>query len=622
MGSTTSSSSAEPSLSDQRKAKTTSAVGVGRTALITGANSGLGFETAAQLAAAGFTVIVGVRSVEKGDAAIAALVARVPEAAQRLSVAIVDVSSLSSVRAYVESFLATDAPLHVLICNAGIMMGPQRTSVDGFDLQFATNYLGHFLMTELLLERLAESASRGTTENGAPTVPSRIVHVSSIAARRGSIRHDDLMHTRKRPYSSSSAYCQSKLCQVVYSWHLAKRLAAARQLRNKATSNLAVLVTTNSIEPGVVATNLSKGITDSWLMRKRLEAGITVEEGARTQVAVAASMHAPFASSSAKEENFPSGLHFRKERAAAFPRAYLTDEHAQRLFVTSRRLAGLVTDPAPTPPPPSSKSITASPLFASQSQPTPGAIRDAAAAGDLPSLRALLDTAQKSAFFLGSGGAGVSASRRDDDIDDARQRVSAGEFLALLEDRDAPNSDEGPAVCAGHCPALVWAAYHGHTDCALEIVGRYRTCFSKGAGAVVQDAGESVTSLRGALVEGNKFGENAFMWAAARGHLECMSRLWRECYIPIFMEDISKAQLDNTSTQSHEAGGTRIAIVQRCSEELLAELQRRNYGRAPWPMNGLGRTAAESARARGHTAVLEFISNPPMPQQQEEPGCT
>ena len=172
MGSTTSSSSAEPSLSDQRKAKTTSAVGVGRTALITGANSGLGFETAAQLAAAGFTVIVGVRSVEKGDAAIAALVARVPEAAQRLSVAIVDVSSLSSVRAYVESFLATDAPLHVLICNAGIMMGPQRTSVDGFDLQFATNYLGHFLLCNLLREKLVASA------------PARIIHVASMAARQ------------------------------------------------------------------------------------------------------------------------------------------------------------------------------------------------------------------------------------------------------------------------------------------------------------------------------------------------------------------------------------------------------------------------------------------------------
>ena len=97
------------------------------------------------------------------------------------------------------------------------------------------------------------------------------------------------MHTGKA-YSSSGAYCQSKLCQVIYSWHLAKRLLQQQQQQQQQlpSSSAPLLVTTNSIEPGVVATNLSKGITDSWAMRKRLENGTTVEKGARTQVLVAA----------------------------------------------------------------------------------------------------------------------------------------------------------------------------------------------------------------------------------------------------------------------------------------------------------------------------------------------
>ena len=461
--------------------------GEGRTALVTGANSGLGYETAAQLVAVGFTVILGVRSDEKGAATVAALEERLGEqkmaGSLRLSVAILDVSSLSSVRSFAEAFLASDRPLHVLVCNAGIMMGPQRRSADGYDLQFATNYLGHFLLVELLLARLQESALASSSSSSAAPTPSRIVHVSSIAARRGTIRHDDLMHTGKA-YSSSGAYCQSKLCQVIYSWHLAKRLLQEQQQQQQQqqlpSSSAPLLVTTNSIEPGVVATNLSKGITDSWAMRKRLENGTTVEKGARTQVLVAA--HRSLVGL--------TGLHFKDGRVSAFPRAHFTAAHAERLFNASWRLAGLVTNPPPPPPVlPSSTTIatttattatsttsaaaattasaaaaaTASPL---QAPPPPnGAIREAAAAGDLASLRALLDRAD--AAFAASGG---DYDDDDDESYDARRRHQ----LSLLEDRDSPESAKGPSVCSGDCSALVWAAYGGHADCALELVSRYR----------------------------------------------------------------------------------------------------------------------------------------------------
>jgi NAD(P)-dependent dehydrogenase (short-subunit alcohol dehydrogenase family) len=239
-----------------------------RVAVITGANAGLGFETARVLLAKGMRVVVACRSPERGHAAVAELLAKTADrndaAVDDAVFAELDVSSLGSVRAFAQRIVAANTPIHVLVCNAGIMMGPRRTSVDGVELQLATNYLGHFELCRLLQDRLIASA------------PARIVHVSSLAARFASIEPDRL-NRGDDDYSSRSVYGMTKLAQVVFSRELNRRLQGTG-------------VTSNSLEPGVVATNLSKGVTDDPAMRKRLEQGVSVEEGARTQIFLAASV--------------------------------------------------------------------------------------------------------------------------------------------------------------------------------------------------------------------------------------------------------------------------------------------------------------------------------------------
>jgi NAD(P)-dependent dehydrogenase (short-subunit alcohol dehydrogenase family) len=241
-----------------------------RVAVITGANAGLGFETARVLLEKGMRVVCACRDAERGTAAVAELLRRTagrPDArdddARFLPL---DVSSLASVRAFAAAWPAQGLPLHVLLCNAGIMMGPPRLSVDGVDLQIATNYLGHFLLCQLLREALIASA------------PARVVHVSSMAARFGSIDVDRL-NPDQSAYDSQQVYAASKLMQVVFSRELNERLQGTG-------------VISNSLEPGIVNTGLARGITDDPAMRARIEQGVSVEVGARTSVFLCASMQA------------------------------------------------------------------------------------------------------------------------------------------------------------------------------------------------------------------------------------------------------------------------------------------------------------------------------------------
>ena len=233
-----------------------------RTALITGGNSGLGFECARQMLAAGWRVVIACRNKTKAAAAVEDLKKHTanPEYIEAMQL---DVSSLASVNAFAAEYLGGNRrrDLHVLVCNAGIMMGAQRQSADGFDLQLATNYLGHFHLVNLLHQRLIASA------------PARIVHVSSIAARFGHVHWDDI-NCANGEYNSLKAYQQSKLLQVIYSRELAKRLEGTG-------------VVSNSLEPGIVKTSLSEGITDNPAMRQRLENGVSVEEGVKTHLKLA-----------------------------------------------------------------------------------------------------------------------------------------------------------------------------------------------------------------------------------------------------------------------------------------------------------------------------------------------
>jgi NAD(P)-dependent dehydrogenase (short-subunit alcohol dehydrogenase family) len=179
-----------------------------RTAVVTGANSGIGFETARVLAEHGATVIMACRDVARGEAAAARIAGPGPVSVQRL-----DLGSLASVRAAASELHTRHRRLDLLINNAGLMMPPHGTTSDGFELQFGTNHLGHFALTGLLLDLLL------------PVAGSRVVTVSSNMHRAGRMNFADLQSARR--YRRVAAYGQSKLANLLFSYELQRRLAAA-----------------------------------------------------------------------------------------------------------------------------------------------------------------------------------------------------------------------------------------------------------------------------------------------------------------------------------------------------------------------------------------------------------
>jgi NAD(P)-dependent dehydrogenase (short-subunit alcohol dehydrogenase family) len=182
----------------------------GRTAIITGANTGLGFETAAALAARGAHVVLAVRNLEKGKQAAARITAATPGAGVELQE--LDLTSLESVRAAAAQLRSDHDRIDLLINNAGVMYTPKSTTKDGFEMQFGTNHLGHFALTGLLLDRLL------------PVAGSRVVTVSSLGHRiRAAIHFDDLQW--ERSYSRVGAYGQSKLANLLFTYELQRRLA-------------------------------------------------------------------------------------------------------------------------------------------------------------------------------------------------------------------------------------------------------------------------------------------------------------------------------------------------------------------------------------------------------------
>ena len=181
----------------------------GRTAVVTGANTGLGLETAKALAVRGAHVVLAVRNVTKGEAAAEWISRSVPDA--DLELQRLDLGSLASVREAADEIKTKHERIDLLINNAGVMTPPKETTADGFELQFGTNHLGHFALTGLLLDRLL------------PVVGSRIVTVSSIGHRfsRG-IRFEDLQW--ERSYNRLQAYGQSKLANLLFTYELQRRL--------------------------------------------------------------------------------------------------------------------------------------------------------------------------------------------------------------------------------------------------------------------------------------------------------------------------------------------------------------------------------------------------------------
>jgi NAD(P)-dependent dehydrogenase (short-subunit alcohol dehydrogenase family) len=210
----------------------------GRTALITGANSGIGLEAARQLARAGARVIMASRNTEKGEAAADEIRASSPDA--ELEVRELDLASLASVRAFAEGF--GEQRLDLLINNAGVMASPYAKTIDGFELQLATNHLGHFALTGLLLGKLLA------------TPHARVVTISSTAHKFGKINFDDLQ--RERSYQRWPAYGQSKLANLLFALELDRRLKAV------GSDVLSV-----AAHPGYSATNLQFAVTPSRIER-------------------------------------------------------------------------------------------------------------------------------------------------------------------------------------------------------------------------------------------------------------------------------------------------------------------------------------------------------------------
>jgi NAD(P)-dependent dehydrogenase (short-subunit alcohol dehydrogenase family) len=177
----------------------------GKVAIVTGANTGLGFETARMLAEHGATVVLAVRNVDKGKQAAARIDGDV-------IVQALDLTSLDSVRSAAGDLRAAHRRIDLLINNAGVMYTPRQTTADGFEMQFGTNHLGHFALTGLLLDRLL------------PVPGSRVVTVSSTGHRiRAAIHFDDLQW--ERSYSRTGAYGQSKLANLMFTYELQRRLA-------------------------------------------------------------------------------------------------------------------------------------------------------------------------------------------------------------------------------------------------------------------------------------------------------------------------------------------------------------------------------------------------------------
>ncbi|KAK4283060.1 hypothetical protein QN277_000059 [Acacia crassicarpa] len=211
--------------------------GSGLTAIVTGATSGIGAETARVLALRGVHVVVGIRDIKAGGEIKEAMIRDNSKA--KIDVMELDLSSLESVRNFSKQFNSCGLPLNILINNAGTMATPFKLSKDNIELQFATNHIGHFLLTNLLLDTMKQTATEHRKEG-------RIVNVSS---RRHRFSYPEGIQFKKinekSGYNSMSAYGQSKLANVLHTNELARRLKEE-----------GVDITANSLHPGLIATNL------------------------------------------------------------------------------------------------------------------------------------------------------------------------------------------------------------------------------------------------------------------------------------------------------------------------------------------------------------------------------
>ncbi|KAJ1387244.1 Short-chain dehydrogenase/reductase SDR [Sesbania bispinosa] len=209
------------------------------TAIITGGASGIGLETARVLALRKAHIIIAARNMVSAKKAKQHILQENESA--RVDIMTLDLCSVKSIKSFVDNFIALDLPLNILINNAGVMFCPFKLSEDGIEMQFATNHLGHFLLTNLLLDKMKQTAK-------ATGIEGRIVNLSSIAHNytyRKGIRFDKINH--RNGYSNKKAYGQSKLANILHTNELSRRLQEE-----------GVNITANSVHPGVIMTPLMR----------------------------------------------------------------------------------------------------------------------------------------------------------------------------------------------------------------------------------------------------------------------------------------------------------------------------------------------------------------------------
>ncbi|XP_024138416.1 retinol dehydrogenase 12 [Oryzias melastigma] len=280
----------------------------GKTVLITGANTGIGKETAVDLAQRGARVIMACRDMDRANKAAEDV--RKRSGNGNVVVKKLDLASLESVRQLSKEVLASEERLDILINNAGIMSCPQWKTEDGFEMQFGVNHLGHFLLTNSLLDLLKKST------------PSRIVNVSSLAHEKGKIYFDDI--NLEKDYHPWKSYRQSKLANVLFTRELAKRLQGTG-------------VTTYSLHPGVIKTELGRHFMPTISLWKRVLFKPfsffikSASQGAQTTI---------YCAVEEKLQN-ESGLYYSDcAPKTAAPQA-LDDEAAKRLWDVSASMVGL-----------------------------------------------------------------------------------------------------------------------------------------------------------------------------------------------------------------------------------------------------------------------------------------
>ena len=274
----------------------------GKTVLITGATQGIGKQSAIALGAMGAKLVLVCRNEQKARASIEDIEREGKCKGVELIVA--DLSSMAEVRRAAQEFLAKHDRLDVLLNNAGVLVTSRKTTVDGLETTFATNHLAYFLMTELLLPALKK------------TDHARIVNVASHAHKRAkAIRFDDLQFEKN--YSTFDAYSHSKLCNIAFTYELARRLQGSG-------------VTANCLHPGVVATGFGQtyGGAMSWLIKIAHVFMIDPKKGAETSVYLASS----------KDVEGVTGKYYDKCKAVPSTKVSYDQAAAKRLWEVSEAL--------------------------------------------------------------------------------------------------------------------------------------------------------------------------------------------------------------------------------------------------------------------------------------------